>query len=314
VLLEGAEVKIPDVHRSYAAGAASILGKGVWQAYPLVGNAAFIDGKKPSSAKEEEAAATELILNQSWRPSLTLTGMGGLPPLATAGNVLRPQTTVVLSIRLPPTANPSQVEASLRAAIVKPPYNAQVTLSGVSHDHGWTCPEVAPWLESSLQKAGRGFFNTPPQRMGTFVTISGVVVNILLPVSVCLSIGRGGSIPFMAMLGAAYPKAQFVVTGVLGPGSNAHGPNEFLHLPVCAHQSFIYLVGHIVRLMIEIIIDGRTCDMLYCINYSRSLCTQQSNSIESINIAYISVFVSLVISIRSLFNCLFIPSSSICLN
>jgi len=42
--------------------------------------------------------------------------------------------------------------------------------------------------------------------------------------------GEGGTIPFMGMLGEKFPEAQFLVTGVLGPQSNAHGPNEFLHL------------------------------------------------------------------------------------
>ena len=42
--------------------------------------------------------------------------------------------------------------------------------------------------------------------------------------------GEGGSIPFMGMLGAKFPDAQFVITGVLGPQSNAHGPNEFLDI------------------------------------------------------------------------------------
>jgi acetylornithine deacetylase/succinyl-diaminopimelate desuccinylase-like protein len=43
--------------------------------------------------------------------------------------------------------------------------------------------------------------------------------------------GEGGTIPFMAMLGEKFPQAQFLITGVLGPQSNAHGPNEFLHIP-----------------------------------------------------------------------------------
>ena len=49
--------------------------------------------------------------------------------------------------------------------------------------------------------------------------------------------GEGGSIPFMAMLGKRYPKTQFVVTGVLGPHSNAHGPNEFLDVPTAKKVS-----------------------------------------------------------------------------
>ena len=46
-----------------------------------------------------------------------------------------------------------------------------------------------------------------------------------------MSMGEGGTIPFMAMLGQRFPEAQFLVTGLLGPQSNAHGPNEFLHIP-----------------------------------------------------------------------------------
>ena len=44
-------------------------------------------------------------------------------------------------------------------------------------------------------------------------------------------VGEGGTIPFMGMLQDRFPEAQFVVTGLLGPKSNAHGPNEFLHIP-----------------------------------------------------------------------------------
>ena len=44
------------------------------------------------------------------------------------------------------------------------------------------------------------------------------------------SMGEGGSIPFMGMLGKKFPQAQFAIVGVLGPKSNAHGPNEFIHI------------------------------------------------------------------------------------
>jgi len=43
--------------------------------------------------------------------------------------------------------------------------------------------------------------------------------------------GEGGSIPLMGKLTEIWPKGQFIITGVLGPQSNAHGPNEMLHLP-----------------------------------------------------------------------------------
>jgi acetylornithine deacetylase/succinyl-diaminopimelate desuccinylase-like protein len=67
----------------------------------------------------------------------------------------------------------------------------------------------APWLDQALAVASTEHFGQPSR---TF--------------------GEGGSIPFMGMLGKMFPEAQFVVTGVLVPGSNAHGPNEFLDLAV----------------------------------------------------------------------------------
>ena len=63
-------------------------------------------------------------------------------------------------------------------------------------------PEVAPWLEQAMDEASINFFKKPAVHMG-----------------------EGWSIPFMGMLGEKFPEAQFLITGVLGPGSNAHGPN-----------------------------------------------------------------------------------------
>jgi acetylornithine deacetylase/succinyl-diaminopimelate desuccinylase-like protein len=73
---------------------------------------------------------------------------------------------------------------------------------------GWNAPELAPWLGAAAETASNTFFGKPAVYMG-----------------------EGGTIPFMGMLGEKFPKAQFLITGVLGPGSNAHGPNEFLHIP-----------------------------------------------------------------------------------
>ena len=73
---------------------------------------------------------------------------------------------------------------------------------------GWNAPPFAPWLAAALDDVSTAAFGEPAR-----------------------TIGEGGTIPFMGMLGAMFPEAQFVITGVLVPGSNAHGPNEFLHLP-----------------------------------------------------------------------------------
>jgi len=149
------------------------------------------------------------LLARTWQPALAYIGADGLPPTSQAGNVLRPSTTLGLSFRLPPTADPdAATEAIERALTIDPPSGAEVT---VERDHsaaGWAAPAFAPWLTRALDEASQAAWGQPAR-----------------------TIGEGGSIPFMAMLGERFPAAQFVVTGVLGPGTNAHGPNEYLHVP-----------------------------------------------------------------------------------
>lgn len=111
-------------------------------------------------------------------------------------------------MRLPPTADPDQAQAALGGALTAdPPQGAEVVWEGQQASPGWNAPPLAPWLESAVQQASQTVFGRPPVMMG-----------------------EGGTIPFMGMLGERFPHAQFLITGVLGPGSNAHGPNEFLHI------------------------------------------------------------------------------------
>jgi acetylornithine deacetylase/succinyl-diaminopimelate desuccinylase-like protein len=149
------------------------------------------------------------LLNKTWRPQLAVTGVDGIPPLANAGNVLRPQTTVKLSLRVPPTADVKKASKALKKLLeANPPYGAKVTVDLEKAAAGWNAPPLSPWLEQAVDAASRTYFKRPPAY-----------------------VGEGGSIPFMGMLGDKFPKAQFLITGVLGPHSNAHGPNEFLHIP-----------------------------------------------------------------------------------
>jgi acetylornithine deacetylase/succinyl-diaminopimelate desuccinylase-like protein len=151
----------------------------------------------------------ELLLNGTWRPALSVIGAAGLPALADAGNVLRPVTTLKLSIRIPPGCDPQVAEEALRREVERdPPYNARVRFESDRWSQGWSAPATDAWLARSLDSASKAYFG----REAAFM-------------------GEGGSIPFMAMLGERYPDAQFLVTGVLGPEANPHGPNEFLHLP-----------------------------------------------------------------------------------
>jgi len=170
----------------------------VWNKFPLQ------PGVEPVTRNN-----VELILNRTWRPGLAITGADGWPAIGNAGNVLRPQTTLKLSIRIPPRVDPDKAQAAVKAALEKdPPYGAKVTFEGGTASAGWDAPEMAPWLDKALDDASQRHFGKPAMYMG-----------------------EGGTIPFMYMLGEKFPKAQFCITGVLGPGSNAHGPNEFLHIP-----------------------------------------------------------------------------------
>ncbi len=151
----------------------------------------------------------QVLLNRTWRPTLSVTGVDGFPPLSSAGNVLRPYTAFKLSLRLPPLVDGAAATQQLKALLEdNAPYNAKVSFHPDSAATGWNAPELSPWLEQVLNAASTTHFGAP---LGT--------------------IGQGGTIPLMSMLQAGFPKAQMMVCGVLGPKSNAHGPNEFLHVP-----------------------------------------------------------------------------------
>jgi len=198
IKLESLHVPIPPERAAQARSAAEVLGNEIWQKLPLqTGTRAVLDDN------------AELILNRTWRPALSITGAEGLPAIASAGNVLRPFTRLKLSLRVPPRLDANAAAKQVKALLEKdPPYGAKVSFSGDGGSNGWDAPPLAPWLASALETASKRHFGKP-----------------------AMYLGEGGSIPFMAMLGEKFPKAQFCITGVLGPGSNAHGPNEFLHLP-----------------------------------------------------------------------------------
>jgi acetylornithine deacetylase/succinyl-diaminopimelate desuccinylase-like protein len=158
---------------------------------------------------------TELVLNRTWRPQLAVIGADGLPAPGDAGNVLLPFTVLKLSLRLPPTLEAGKAERALKRILTEdPPAGAEIGYVPGNSMRGWNAPPLAQWLDESLSRAGQTVFGAPHVQMG-----------------------EGGSIPFMGMLGEKFPHTQFVITGVLGPGSNAHGPNEFLHIPTAKRIS-----------------------------------------------------------------------------
>jgi len=201
VLVEDFHVAVPAERMEQARAAAAALGDEIHRRLPLV------PGARPTHADP-----LELLLNSTWRPALSITGAAGIPAIEDAGNVLRPRTSLKLSLRLPPTLDAARAARRLKEVLeADPPYGARVSFTAETPGSGWNAPATSPWLAASVDRASTTYFGKPAMAMGV-----------------------GGSIPFMSMLGERFPRAQFLITGVLGPGSNAHGPNEFLHLPTGA--------------------------------------------------------------------------------
>jgi len=189
--------QIPSGRVAQAAEAATILGDIVFRKYPFAaGTRAMVDD------------GAEALLNRTWRPALSVIGADGLPPIADAGNVLRPITALELSLRLPPPVDGNAATAAMKSLLeANPPHGARVTFEPAQGATGRNAPPTQPWLAHALDEASQAVYGKPAAAMG-----------------------EGGTIPFMAMLGEKFPHAQFLITGVLGPKSNAHGPNEFLHI------------------------------------------------------------------------------------
>lgn len=198
VLLAELHVDVPADRREEATATAAGLQHSAADELPFAG-----------STQPMVADAAGQLLARTWSPTLSYVGVDGLPPTNRAGNVLRPSTSLALSFRLPPTCDHVAARAAIERAVLEdPPSGATVRFERAQSAPGWNAPSFAPWLLAALDEVSTAAFGQPAR---TF--------------------GEGGTIPFMGMLGEMFPDAQFVVTGVLAPGSNAHGPNEFLHLP-----------------------------------------------------------------------------------
>jgi acetylornithine deacetylase/succinyl-diaminopimelate desuccinylase-like protein len=200
--------EIPADRAREAAATAAILGESVWKRQP------WACGAEGRPAVPTTTDPLQAVLNRTWRPALAVTGGEGFPSLRDAGNVLRPSTAFKLSLRLPPLVDGNAAAAALKLLLEdNAPYDARVVFTPDARagtdrgTTGWSAPDMAPWFSQSLDAASRTHFGQP-----------------------CGYIGEGGTIPLMSLLQAAFPAAQMLVCGVLGPRSNAHGPNEFLHV------------------------------------------------------------------------------------
>ena len=198
--------EVPAERLAQAQATAAILGDEIYKRFPW---AHYDCGGSTAFALPTTTDPLQALLNRTWNPTLSVTGAEGFPEMKNAGNVLRPYTAFKLSLRLPPLVEAAEAVQQIKALLEdNAPYQAKVTFEGASGATGWNAPDTAPWFERALNAASQAHFGAP-----------------------CGYIGQGGTIPLMNMLSKGFPKAQMMVCGVLGPKSNAHGPNEFLHVP-----------------------------------------------------------------------------------
>ena len=198
--------EVPADRFAQAQATAAILGDEVYKRFPW---AHYDCGGSMAFALPTSTDPVQALLNRTWTPTLSVTGAEGFPDFKNAGNVLRPYTAFKLSLRLPPLIDAATAVQQLKVLLEdNAPYQARVTFESSGGATGWNAPSTASWFEQALNKASQAYFGAP-----------------------CGCIGQGGTIPLMNMLSTGFPKAQMMVCGVLGPKSNAHGPNEFLHVP-----------------------------------------------------------------------------------
>jgi acetylornithine deacetylase/succinyl-diaminopimelate desuccinylase-like protein len=198
ILPERLYTQIPRERVEQAKRVAEVLGDRVWDHFP------WHPGARPVVADP-----VEMTLNRTWRPALEIIGARGLPDLGNAGNVLRPITSLSLSLRIPPGVKAEAAQRLVTELLTRDvPYGARARFEVNKASEGWNAPPLAPWLETAAMESSRTYFGKPP-----------------------VYFGEGGTIPFMTMLGEKFPDAQYLITGLLGPEANAHGPNEFLHIP-----------------------------------------------------------------------------------
>ena len=212
IIVENLKVEIPEYRIKEIKAMVNVLGDEVYNTLPWVAGAGPITNDK-----------VEMVMNNTWLPMLSVVAADGLPAVKDGGNVLRPYTTIKLSLRIPPTLDAIAAQNIVEELFTSnPPYGAAVSMEFEEPATGWEAPPLAQWLDDAIQHASETVYSKP-----------------------ALAMGEGGTIPFMSMLGDKFPEAQFVITGVLGPYSNAHGPNEFLHIPYA--KKLTACVGMIIQ-------------------------------------------------------------------
>ena len=199
------KVLIPEMHveidkqvEEKATALAEVVGNSIWEQFPTV-----------DSLQRVAGSTEEMIVSMNWEPTLSIIGADGIPPVQGAGNVLRTNTDLKLSFRIPPGVDSEKVIEIAKSILEEdPPFGAEVSFTPDSCADGFHAPPMEGKVREAIHEASVSLTGLPP-----------------------LATWTGGTIPFMAMMQQKYPDAMFLCTGTSGPGNIAHGPDEKLHIP-----------------------------------------------------------------------------------
>ena len=198
VLIPEMHVDIPEQIREKAMALREIVGDSIWEQFPTV-----------DTLRQASETTEDMIVAMNWEPTLSIIGADGIPSVQDAGNVLRTNTDLKLSFRIPPGVDSESAIARAKVILEEdPPYGAEVTFTPDSCADGFHAPPLDGPISEAIQEASMELTGLPP-----------------------LATWTGGTIPFMSMMQGKYPEAMFLCTGTSGPGNNAHGPDEKLHIP-----------------------------------------------------------------------------------
>lgn len=189
--------KIPDTCQQQLQNVGNILGDQIWNRAPL------LPGVSPISTQPDE-----LLLQNTWKPALTITGISGIPVPENAGNIIHGDVALTLSMRVPPLIDLKQAVNDLNQLLTTDiPFGCEVSLTSISAEPGWASFHTDSKIQELLSKASECHFGKP-----------------------LATTGQGGSIPIVNEFEKHLPNTALVVTGALGTDSNAHAPNEFLNM------------------------------------------------------------------------------------
>jgi acetylornithine deacetylase/succinyl-diaminopimelate desuccinylase-like protein len=206
-LLEKFRVEIPESYKNSIAKTADIIGK---PKTPLLPGVKFL-----------EEDTVKLLIRNYWEPCLAVTGINGIPSCKEAGNVLRAETEVRISIRIPPTFDCNKGADVINDLLKDTPFNSKVQIKNMILSNGTTVKLPLDKLKESLSKVSTAFFKND-----------------------YAEIGIGGSIPFVKILTMQYPNSQVIITGCGNTDSNIHGPNENLNLDYC--KKFTSCISYLI--------------------------------------------------------------------